>query len=112
MSYHIFAGRFQPFHIGHMKIVEQAVQHLGSEDILLIAVITSVNGIIIDDNFAKSAMEHHLPERNPWFPIVPLKAITSLCNTNYSKQILTTILPCTDTFWTETKKWFSMKASS
>ena len=108
MAHHIFAGRFQPFHLGHMEIVEQSLHHLDVDDILVIGVITSMNGIIVDDNFAKSASEHHLPERNPWLPIVPLRAINCLCSANHSKQILTTILPCPDTSWTEITKWFPM----
>jgi len=109
MKYHIFAGRFQPFHLGHLEIVKQSVSNLGENDVLVLAVVTSIDSgnPVIDNEFAKNAAEHHLPERNPWLPIVPLKAVTNLVsNMQQSGRILTMLLPAPDKSWVGIKKWF------
>ena len=107
MSYYIFAGRFQPFHLGHLDVLKQSVLNLEKDDVLVVAVVTKIKGHAIDDKFAKSAAEHHFPDRNPWLPIVALKAISKLVKEMYPlNEILTTVLPSPDTSWTEIKKWY------
>jgi len=90
-----------------MEIFNKSIRGLGKNDSLIIGIITSIKGEIVDDDFAKKAIEHHEVERNPWLPFVPLKALTTLINT-YEKHdnIILTILPCPDTSWDEIKKWF------
>ena len=109
MSYHIFAGRFQPFHLGHLEVVTLSIFNLGKNDVLVLAVVTSFDNAvhIIDSEFASNALEHSLPERNPWNPIVPLKAVTNLAsNMEETGKILTMLLPRPDTSWIGIKKWF------
>lgn len=108
MSYHIFAGRFQPFHNGHLEIVEKAISNLSNDDFLVIGIVTAFKGLaVIDNSFADNAIEHHLVERNPWFPLVPLKAVTHLSKVlNKSNQIIITVLPSPDSSWQEISNWF------
>jgi len=107
MSYHIFAGRFQPFHVGHLDVLEKGIADLGDDDVLVVAVVTAFKGVIIDTSFAKTAAEHHAPDRNPWGPLVSLRAVSQLARKmGASEQIITTILPAPDTCWLEITKWF------
>jgi hypothetical protein len=82
MRWVIFAGRFQPFHVGHFDVTAAAVSTLRQDDVLVLAAIAP--GVPIKDplnkEFTKAAEEHHRPERNPWPLPIRLLALTSVAN--------------------------------
>ena len=93
MNYYIFKGRFQPFHNGHLEVVERSIQLMKPEDVLIIAALTKPFAVseITDMEFGKKVSEHFLPERNLWGPLVALEAISKIAEkyNEYSRIFMT-----------------------
>lgn len=111
MCVYIFAGRFQPFHNGHMQVFEKLCDQLSPTDTLVLGVISPYNSSdIIDKEFLKASEEHHLPDRNPWDVLVPLAAVSLIARSSvYSSQIITTLLPRPEYGWRIITEWFPQK---
>ena len=111
MNYYIFKGRFQPFHYGHLQVVEKTLEMLSSDDIFIIATMCSFDVEIepIDKHFAEMAAEHRQPERNPWGSVKALEAITEVSKYFIGRNntsILATFLPYPNLAWPIIKNWF------
>lgn len=108
MNYFIFKGRFQPFHFGHLQVVEKTIDLLGKDDILILAAMCSFDYNIepVDKIFAEKAAEHRQPDRNPWGSIVALNALSIIAR-EYAQQckILTTLMPYPNLAWPVIKNW-------
>lgn len=111
MCVYIFAGRFQPFHKGHMQVFQQICEKLNPTDLLVLGVIAPFHSTDIKDmSFLESSKEHHLPNRNPWDVAVPLSAISKVVrSSHYQNQIITTLLPRPEYGWETIKLWFPQK---
>jgi cytidyltransferase-like protein len=111
MSIYIFAGRFQPFHNGHLQVLQQACEKLTSNDTLVLAVISPFKSDdVADESFLESSLEHHHPNRNPWDISVPLKAITQIAQSCHCcDQIITTLMPRPEYGWRTITEWFPQK---
>jgi len=105
---YIFAGRFQPFHNGHLEVLRQLCQKVGPEDTIVLAVVAPFQSQDIKDKaFLEASEEHHKPERNPWDVSVVLSAVSHVALTEgYGKRILTTLLPRPEYGWETIVKWF------
>ena len=108
MCTYIFAGRFQPFHNGHMQVLQQACEMLTPTDTLVLAVVSPFkSNNIVDEGFLESALEHHQPDRNPWDVSLPLKAITQIAQSCHcANQIITTLIPRPEYGWHTIAEWF------
>ena len=113
MRWIIFAGRFQPFHLGHFEVVERTINSLCTPaTILTLAAVTqeTFESSTGDVAFTHVADEHHLPERNPWSLSTRLWALGGV--TNYFRerhpelQINTTLLPRPDYGLRVIRSWF------
>ena len=111
MHYYIFKGRFQPFHYGHLQIVEKSIALLKNNDVLVLAAMCSFDCSleIVDETFSKKAAEHRLPERNPWGSLIALEAISEISK-QYSNccKIITTLMPYPNLAWPIVKNWFPL----
>ena len=109
----IFAGRFQPFHIGHLQVLEHVLKSFNPEDNLILGVVSPFkSNIVLDTNFLHLASEHHLPERNPWSVSQRIKALSNLTNEikgKYKLNIVTTAIPRPDYGYETIIKWFPEK---
>lgn len=108
----IFAGRFQPFHCGHMSVIQQALATLDPNDVLILAAVAQI-GLdfpAVDPIFAQSAKEHHLPERNPWPLVVRLSALMEVAKvlkeSSPERDIVVTAIPRPDYGWKQIQAWF------
>lgn len=117
MRWIIFAGRFQPFHIGHWRVVKQVIPQLQAQDQLILATVApmaaaedSITAKPIDAGFAATAQEHHLPERNPWSTaqrLLALRAIAQQVETSHPNlSIATTAIPRPAYGWAFIQAWF------
>ena len=108
MCTYIFAGRFQPFHNGHMQVLQQACELLTPTDTLVLAVVSPFKSDnVVDEDFLESALEHHQPDRNPWDVSLPLKAITQIAQSCHcANQIITTLIPRPEYGWHAITEWF------
>lgn len=111
MRYKIFNGRFQPFHKGHLSVLEQVVADLKHDDILVVGIVSPFqNGemsSIENTDYSKLVLEQLLPERNPWLPIVPMRAVSEiLAGMNIKNRYLTTFMPSPSSNFSQIKKWF------
>lgn len=111
MCVYIFAGRFQPFHNGHMQVFQQICEKLTPTDTLALAVVAPFESEDIRDmDFLKASKEHHLPSRNPWDVTVSLSAVTQIARaSHYNGQIITTLLPRPEYGWKTIVSWFPQK---
>jgi len=111
MCTYIYAGRFQPFHNGHLQVLQQACKILMPTDTLVLAVVSPFeSNNVVDENFLKSSLEHHLPARNPWNVSVPLRAITQIAQScDCRGQIITTLIPRPEYGWHTITEWFPQK---
>lgn len=111
MCVYIFAGRFQPFHNGHMEVLKELCKKINSTDFVVLGVIAHYELQDIKDKvFFEASKEHHLPERNPWELSVSLEAISSIARSGqFKQQIITTILPRPECAWEIIKVWFPTK---
>lgn len=105
---YIFAGRFQPFHNGHLEVLRQLCEIVGPEDTLILAVVAPFHSQDIKDKaFLDASKEHHKPERNPWDVSVVLEAVSHVAlDEGNGKRILTTLLPRPEYGWETIVKWF------
>lgn len=109
MKYYIFKGRFQPFHNGHLQVVNKVLDMLKQGDMLVIAAMCRFDYPIdiIDKDFSEEAFEHTLPERNPWGSVVALEAISEVSKVLSGKhKIITTLMPYPNLAWNIIKMWF------
>lgn len=109
MNYCIFKGRFQPFHNGHLQIVERAISMLDKNDILVLAAMCPFDYPVevVDKEFSERAEEHRLPERNPWGSTVALEAISEVSKQYANRhKIITTLMPYPNLAWPVVKNWF------
>ncbi len=111
MCVYIFAGRFQPFHNGHMQVFQQLCEKLTPLDTLVLGVISPFESEDIkDEDFLEASKEHHLPERNPWDVLIPLSAVSQIARTShYARQIVPTLLPRPEYGWKTLMSWFPRK---
>ena len=110
MRYFIIKGRFQPFHYGHLQVVQSAITLLQTDDVLVLAAMCpfDLDIGIVDKTFAESAAEHRLPERNPWGAAVALIALNEVamhCSES-KRRIITTMMPYPNLAWPVVKTWF------
>jgi cytidylyltransferase-like protein len=112
MRWIIFAGRFQPFHVGHFEIVRQSLERIISGDVLILAAISPEPSSIraVDENFAMAAAEHHLPERNPWPVPIRLLALSAIAahfrHTYPHIPVAVSAIPRPDYGWDTVRAWF------
>lgn len=111
MCVYIFAGRFQPFHNGHMQVFQQLCEKLTPTDTLVLGVVAPFESDDVkDESFLEASKEHHLPDRNPWDVSVPLSAISKVVSSShYREQIITTLLPRPEYGWETIISWFPRK---
>lgn len=113
MKNYIFAGRFQPFHIGHLQVLEFVSNNFNSQDNLIVGVVSPfISNKVIDKEFVDLALEHHLPERNPWSVSERLKALSILTrelSLKYNLNIVTSAIPRPDYGYETIKEWFPEK---
>lgn len=110
MINYIFAGRFQPFHNGHLEVVKSVLSKLTEEDNFVIAIVSPFDAShVVDDNFHHTAIEHHLPERNPWSVSERTRALANLVvdlSNEFSIIPSVTAIPRPDYGWQIIEKWF------
>lgn len=110
MCVYIFAGRFQPFHNGHMQVLQELCEKSTQRDKIVLAVVAPfVSKDIQDNEFLAASQEHHLPERNPWNVSVCLSAVTRVAKLFHRENILTTLLPRPEYGWDTICMWFPEK---
>jgi hypothetical protein len=108
--YVIFAGRFQPFHNGHYSVLLQAARDLRRNELLLVAVMTSVGcGQSPDGAFSVKAEEHHGRNRNPWSVatrLVVLSTVTNMLRDEApGKSVAILAMPRVDIAWDLVTQW-------
>lgn len=108
----IFAGRFQPFHYGHLEVFEKSIEKLKEHEILILAAISPFQmSHPADAHFAKIAEEHHQNNRNPWgiesILQVTNKIVQVYSNEHKNKKIITTLIPRPDYGWDVITRWFN-----
>jgi len=112
MRWVIFAGRFQPFHVGHFEVVRQSLENSVPGDVLILAAISSdpASKLAVDESFALVAAEHHLPERNPWPVPIRLLALSAIAThfqeTFHNIPIAVSAIPRPDYGWETVRAWF------
>jgi hypothetical protein len=108
----IFAGRFQPLHLGHMHTMNSFASRMVARDVLVLAAVVSdglMSGAVVDDEFRQTSEEHHVPERNPWPLPTRLRALGLAAQDLRSRYVIkacVTALPRPDLAWEVIRAWF------
>lgn len=78
----LFAGRFQPFHVGHLDSMQRLIEeHRPSE--LVLCVLGGVPDGFVDEeesDLRTHAQAHHVAERNPWPLTTTMAAAARICS--------------------------------
>lgn len=108
----LFAGRFQPFHVGHLEVLRSAFGGLQEGQVLVVAAIAPFPRAVgaCDAEFLAAAAEHHSLERNPWNLAIRLEAIGALVHelrAEYpGRRVVITPMPRPDYAWSVVELWF------
>jgi len=110
----IFAGRFQPFHEGHLMVARGACAAMPRDAALILGAVAPMTGNSEPvSDFSLAAREHQLPERNPWniaTRLAALAEVSMLLSREYpEKLIISTALPRPDISWPILQNWFAGK---
>ncbi len=95
----IYTGRFQPFHNGHLYIINE-LQRTYVDDTICIAIIRDVPINDRKSDFDRQVDMMLRKERNPYDADTTLKLITEIIHDNNLNNVVTTLMPrASDETW-------------
>jgi nicotinamide-nucleotide adenylyltransferase len=109
LTTHVYPGRFQPFHKGHLEVIKQALIEVPGIIFVGIVVHTLHDNIITNDSFELEARKNNSPARNPFSPSERIKMIRACLLDELhteASRVIPILLPRPEANWAVVKSMF------
>lgn len=88
----IITGRFQPFHNGHLSLLNEVVKRYPNE-FICIAIIKDIPHVKEKNDFDKIADQHFVDDKNPFNSSFTIKMIKTIISKRKYKNVCCTFMP-------------------